>query len=223
MVSRGVARRAAYIGVLPLALCVSSGLLTAQSLEITEPKDGTVVHPGSSVTVIVTASPPESFRMVTLLMERPLKNDLILSAPPYRFTVEIPRDILVAGSYGVAASGFPAAGEPIDTDPISLDVERSDGPLRLKTQLSALHFDCVGDAGALIVYGYFADGSQVDLTHSSLTRYISGSLAIVEIDNNGLATATAPGSTSITVENNGAKVVVEVFVPPEGPPADRRE
>jgi hypothetical protein len=45
----------------------------------------------------------------------------------------------------------------------------------------------------------------------------------VEIDNNGLATATAPGSTSITVENNGAKVVVEVFVPPEGPPADRRE
>jgi len=199
---------------------LAAPLWAQPKIAITSPSDGVVVHPGDSVTVIVTVSPPESFRMVAILLADSLKTrgDLMLSAPPYRFTVEVPRDIQVSDRYGIAASGLLTANGSIESDPIVLDVERRDPPLRLETQLEALYFDSVGDAGHLIVYGYFADDLKIDLTHSSLTKYISGSQAIVKIDKNGLATATGAGSTSITVENSGAKVVIPVSVPHEEPP-----
>ena len=88
--------------------------------------------------------------------------------------------------------------------------------------MPALYFDYVGDAGHLIVYGHFADGSEGDLTYSSLTKYTSGSETIVKIDKNGRATATGAGHTSITIENNGAKVVVPVSVPNQAPPAESK-
>ena len=148
------------------------------------------------------------------------KGNLILGAPPYRFTLEIPRDIQVAGRYGIAATGLLAANGTVDCDPVVIDVEWTDPPVRLQTQLRSLYFDYVGDAGHLIVYGYFADGSKVDLTHSSLTKYTSGSETIVKVDQNGVATATGHGSTSITVENNGAKVVIPVSVPYQRAPGE---
>ena len=199
------------------AVGVLAAPLSAQpKIAITSPRDGDVVHPGSSVVVEVALSRPERFRMVAILLQGSLKgkHDLVRREPPYRFTVEIPRDIQSTGSCGITAIGV-LPDQMLDSDPISIDIERPDPPLRLETQLRALFFDSIGDAGNLIVYGKFADGSKVDLTYSSLTKYKSGSQAIVKIDNNGLATATGAGKTSITVENNGAKVLVPVSVPHE--------
>ncbi len=199
---------------------LAAPLWAQPKIAITSPSDGVVVHPGDSVTVIVTVSPPEGFRMVWILPQRPLKTkgELALSAPPYRFTIEVPQDIGVSDRYGIAASGLLTANGSIDSRLIVLDVERSDPPLRLEEALGSLPFGHVGESSTLLIYGTYADGSKVDLTYSSLTRYTSASEAIVKIDSHGRATATGPGSTSITVENNGAKVVVPVSVPHEEPP-----
>lgn len=199
---------------------LAAPLWTQPKIAITSPRDGVVVHPGESVTVIVTVSPPESLRMVAVFPEDSLKikGDLVLSAPPYRFTFEVPKDIQVAGRYGMFASGLLAVNGSIDSDPIGIDVERSDPPLRLEEEFGSLTLGHVGESSTLLIYGTYADGSKVDLTHSSLTKYTSASQAIVKIDSHGRATAAGAGSTSITVENNGAKVVVPVSVPHEEPP-----
>ncbi len=201
---------------------LAAPLWAQPTIAITSPRGGVVVRPGSNVTVVVTVSPPRSFRSVAILPAYPLKakGDMMLSAPPYRFVVEIPGDIGVADRYGIAATGLTAANAVLSCDPVDIDVEWTDPPVRLQTQLRSLYFDYVGDAGHLIVYGYFADGSKVDLTHSSLTKYTSGSETIVKVDQNGVATATGHGSTSITVENNGAKVVIPVSVPYQRAPGE---
>ena len=77
---------------------------------------------------------------------------MMLSAPPYRFVVEIPGDIGVADRYGIAATGLTAANAVLSCDPVDIDVEWTDPPVRLQTQLRSLYFDYVGDAGHLIVY-----------------------------------------------------------------------
>lgn len=203
-----------------------AGLLAAPlwaqpTIAITSPRDGVVVRPGSNVTITVAVSPPRSFRTVIILPEDSLnaKGSLMLNSPPYRFTLEIPRDIQVAGRYGIGAAGVLANGT-VDCDPVVIDVERSDPPVQIEAALRSLIFASVGESGNLLIYGVFADGSKLDLTRSSLTKYTSGSQAIVKVNKNGLATATGPGSTSITVENNGAKIVIPASVPYERAPGE---
>jgi hypothetical protein len=198
---------------------LAAPLWAQPKIAITSPSDGVVVHPGSSVTVTVAVSPAGNFRMVTLSLGS-LENGpagQVLTAAPYSFTVQIPRDIGWAGGRGITAVGV-LPDQLLDSDPIVLDVERSDPPLRLEEALGSLPFGHVGESSTLLIYGTYADGSKVDLTHSSLTKYTSASQAIVKIDSHGRATAAGPGSTSITVENSGAKVVVPVSVPHEEPP-----
>jgi hypothetical protein len=194
---------------------LAAPLWAQPKIEITSPRDGAVVHPGSSITVTVAVSPREAFRTVWILPQQPLKtkSDLMLSAPPYRFTIEVPKDITVADRYGISVSGLLAPGRSLDYGPINIDVEWPDPPLRLEEALGGrLIFANVGESSGLLIYGHFAGGSKVDLTYSSLTKYKSESEAIVKIDSSGMATATGVGSSSITVENNGTKVVIPVSV-----------
>jgi hypothetical protein len=192
-------------------------------ISITSPSDGGVVNPGSSFAVTVTASPADGVRRIVLLPQYPLKvkGEVMRSAPPYQFTVEVPENIW-ADRFGVSAIALLADG-PVRDGPIEVDVERADPPVRLETQLSYLGFDYIGDMGHLLVYGYFADGSKMDLTHSSLTRYVPGSVTVVRVSREGLATATGPGSTIITVENKGAKALVKVFVASGKQPRDSKK
>ncbi len=207
-----------------LAGLLASPLWAQPKIAITSPSDGAVVRPGSSVTVIVTVSPPGGLRAVTILPEHPLKvkDAKLLDAPPYQFTVEVPREIW-ADRFIMSATGNLTSGGYLISEPIAIDIERPDPPLRLEEALGSLPFGRVGETSALLVYGIFADGSKIDLTHSSLTKYMSASEAIVKIDESGVATATGVGSTKITIENNGAKVVIPVSVPRGAAPADGKK
>src|ERR1700752_3147450 len=76
-------------------------------LQITSPADGTVVNPGEVVTVVVTETQGATFSKVFLIGEHPIGMGMhqVLTAPPYRFSVTVPKDISVAGKYSIRAMG----------------------------------------------------------------------------------------------------------------------
>jgi hypothetical protein len=59
---------------------VLTGLLAAQpSLRITSPADGTLAHPGESVTVTVAASPPDAFSAIFVTGPDPIPYGQLVS------------------------------------------------------------------------------------------------------------------------------------------------
>src|SRR5438552_11715111 len=75
-----------------LGVLISAACLCAQpTLQITSPPDGTVVAPGQTLSIAVTAS--GSFNRVGLVAHDPIGFSQFLSAPPYQFTLVIPANI----------------------------------------------------------------------------------------------------------------------------------
>ena len=69
------------------------------------------------------------------------------------------------------------------------------------TEPSVLRFSAPGESMPSHVIGTFADGSQVDMTHSIQMSYSSQNPQIATVDGQGIVTAVAPGSTRIVVSN----------------------
>jgi len=82
----------------------------------------------------------------------------------------IPHDT-VPGPYTLMATGVTYADTAVDSEPITVAIERPDSPRQLKPDLSTLSFDYIGDYVALVVDGVFADGSKVSLERSTLTTW----------------------------------------------------
>jgi hypothetical protein len=53
---------------------LAAPLWAQPKIEITSPADGVVVHPGSSITVTVSVSPQEAFRMVMIMTQHPYED-----------------------------------------------------------------------------------------------------------------------------------------------------
>jgi hypothetical protein len=97
--------------LLALAALADKSLAQAPFLKITSPSDGTVVSPGQTVVIVVKAAPGLTFAMVSIDGEYLLGWDRVLSAPPFRFSVEIPTKISAARKYRIFASGATAPGQ----------------------------------------------------------------------------------------------------------------
>ncbi len=96
-------------------------LLQAQSaLQIIEPGSGSVIRPGDTVVVALQTGTPYSSLLLT--GGDALKTMQMLTAPPYRFSVQIPQDI-VAGRYQLWAMGCKRPGECEVIDGVTIDVE----------------------------------------------------------------------------------------------------
>lgn len=206
--------------VLPLIL---SACIAAEKpfVKIKSPANGTVVHPGQRLTMIVDATPFAFWAVVG----SPL-GTTSFSGPPYRIDLSIPPDC-IPGIYGVRVWGVPPGRplmvpadkkEDIVKDDIELDVELSDSPKSLRWELWGLYnvpesIHAVGDIRQLSITGTFADGTEVELRRSKLTSYEGSPPSVVTIDSEGTVTAIGPGSAKITVKNGEAIAVVPVVVP----------
>jgi hypothetical protein len=217
MALRTVARRAVSTFALPLALCAFTGLLTAQALKITEPKDGTVVYTGQVLTVVVNASPAFAFQEI-IIAGGGLGFSQTLHAPPYRFSLIIPLGTRPRG-YHLTADGSTEPGKGVSSDPVEIQVERPDRPLKLTAKHAVLNFMSVGHNDPITAVGQFADVGELDLRESTGVKYFSDNPRVATVNHDGLVTATGPGSAKITVRYNGASTVVPVAV--EKPPVAR--
>lgn len=174
-----------------------SAIASAQlALQITSPADGSVVTPGQSVSVKVSAT-GGVFKEVVILGKDPLPMSQSLTAPPYEFTIQIPPDIS-PGKYSLVASGYPDAGDGTESDAIRIVVEPSANPTSVSIQPSSLNL-WVGDVAPLRVTGKFASGPPLDMTFSSRLAYGSANPAVATIDNLGRVTALSPGATFVEV------------------------
>jgi hypothetical protein len=173
--------------VVLLSLCMAANILLAQpTLRITAPRNGAVVNSGRAITVTVEAS--GTFSKVFLVGKDPIGFTKYLTAPP--------------------------PGQNVYSDPVSIDVERSDAPRRYNVDPPSLTFDRLGESETLSVTGVFADGSRVDITHSTLTKYSSYKPAVATVDANGVVKAVRPGSTSILI-NGAISIPVTICLKPQ--------
>lgn len=194
-------------------LCGLTAILAAQpSLRITSPADGTVVHPGDTLIVVVDVSPPTgTFQLVFVVGFDPIGfSKEALNAPPYRFTLNIPRSISPR-KYPLTASGFTSPGHPVSSDPIVIAVEREDSPLEISVYPIVADF-IMDQKRYLQVTGRYADGTEADLTQSSQISYVSSAPGIATVGPQGIVTPVAPGSARITITYRNLKLEVPVRV-----------
>ncbi|HXP68384.1 MAG TPA: hypothetical protein VOA88_03795 [Candidatus Dormibacteraeota bacterium] len=169
-------------------------------LRITSPADGTVVHPGQAVTVIVTPTQGGSFSKVFLVAEHPIGigANQVLTDPPYQFSITIPNNIGSARKYFVGATSIASSGQSGKALRIHLDVEPSVAISSIAVHPSTIRFIRPGDAIPLSVAGTFTDGSIMDITQSSGTTYTSGDTTAVTVGTTGVVTAIGLGNLGIT-------------------------
>src|ERR1035437_1987583 len=178
------------------SLCAFAILLPAQSsLQITSPANGTVVQPGAAITITISGS-GAAFTQVLVIGEDPLGACAPVSGPPFQCSIQIPSQI-VLGTYALTALGLDTTGAETDSAPIIVDVERSDAPVNVTTDIPSIGHLYVGGKTGLRVIGTYSDGSIFEMTKSTQTTYVSQSPTIVTVSGDGLVTAVGPGATQI--------------------------
>src|SRR5271163_1493134 len=101
-----------------LLACYATAFVSGQpTLKITSPADSAVVRPGETLKVNVKAS-DEPAKAVFILGGAPIGvSTMMLDAPPYSFTIEVPRKIN-PGLYNLTASGSSLSGAEAKSDTI---------------------------------------------------------------------------------------------------------
>ncbi len=182
------------------------------TLRIMQPASGTRVAPGQSVEVEVVVS-GGTVTSVGILAPGYLKGDSVLKSPPYRFsfTVAPPTQIHV-GINSIGAMGFTKSTQVLaKTD---IDVERPDLPEKISVDHSEIELE-VGAQIPLSVDGRYPDGSIVDLSQSTLTKYEPRTAGVVSVTSDGVVIGVAPGSTKIVVRHGDARSIVDVTITPK--------
>lgn len=191
-------------------LWLATATLHADSqLQIVSPANGTVVNAGTALTVAVQG-PPSAFQSVSIVGEGPFALSTGLSAPPYQYSYPIPADFAL-GRYRLKAAGAMASGVTVYSDPIEVDIERPDDARKLQSEWQSLTFGGQADS-PLLIWGFFRDGSKIDVTRSKRTTYTSDRPAIAVVSSEGGVSAVAIGKAKITVKYGDKAVVVPVEI-----------
>ncbi len=200
--------RTAGLGTLLAVFCPGSALFAQPTLQIISPADGAVVSPGQAITVNVAIS--GNVEQVSLIGEGPLGTDQVLSTAPYSFTIEIPPKVSPR-NYTLTAVAVSTQGQPVFSNTISLDIERSDTPLSVGAQPSSLTL-VAGGGGFLSALATYADGTTAEVTQSKQTACASDTASVATVDSVGRVTAVSPGSAIVTITFSGKSVQVPVTV-----------
>jgi large repetitive protein len=182
---------------------------------------GAVVRPGQTITIAVAAD--ASVEKLVLIGQRPLKPGQVVTggAPgiiargqgesrPIQFQVRIPADTH-PGTYHVTAMGR-VAGGAVESEAVTIDVEKSEEPVRIWAEPALIQFERVGDAIPLRVLGAFADNSSEELTRSSKTSFTSADPRVATVNASGIVTAVAPGKTTIQARTPSSDYSIPVRV-----------
>jgi hypothetical protein len=201
----------------------SSGQAMPILLQITSPADGTIVHPGQTVTVVVTPNSGASFTHVYVEGHVPIGASPAVDAPPYQLSLPIPQKI-PAGSYPITAFGVRPSQNAGRSPSIKLDVEPSLPVTVIRLDSKAITFKHAGDKIPVSVWGTFSDGSTMNITQSSGITYTTGDSTIATVDKRGVVTAVGHGSMSATPmvatygDQTASLQVSTTYLPPDTTP-----
>jgi hypothetical protein len=190
-------------------------------LQITSPADGTVVHPGETVTVVVTPNPGATF--IGVLVQGSIGASKLVKTPPYQLSLPIPQKI-AAGTYSIFALGTRSGQNAGTSHPIKLDVEPSLPVTAIRLDSKAITFKHAGDKIPVSVWGTFSDGSTMNITQSSGITYTTGDSTIATVDKRGVVTAVGHGSMSATPmvatygDQTASLQVSTTYLPPDKTP-----
>jgi len=190
-------------------------------IHILSPATDTVVRPGQTITITVTAG--TSVEKLVVIGQHPLGVGQVVSDPapgivtrgqgdsrPVTFQLTIPAQIR-PGAYRVTAMGTTSGGN-MESQAIVLDVEKSEEPAKIWTEPSIIQSIHPGDRIPIRVLGSFADNSQEELTKSNKTRFTSGDPHIAKVTADGVVTAVAPGKTFVQIHTPLRDYSISVWV-----------
>jgi hypothetical protein len=200
-------------GVALIACYALTGVLAAQpSLRIISPADGTLVHPGESLTVTVAVSPPDAFPAILVTGPDPIGyGHLVPGAPPYRFMIQIPEHTPPKKYYLSALGSMKDHAELVSSEVINILIERADSPVSLTVYPVIADFT-VDQKSYFSVTGVYAGKTRVDLTQSNRIKYVSSNPRIATVQEQGIVSPVQPGRAIITVTYDGLKTEVPVRV-----------
>jgi hypothetical protein len=200
--------RLACIALVPGGFGIAPAQQAAKPfLRIISPANGAVVRPGQRSMVRVDGS--GDYGAVLVSGEAGLLVEIIppMGKPPWVVSGEIPLDTEL-GKTEFTATGTTLSGAQVQSDPIEIDVEPAEIPpvtftpsaliipvgscVRLSNETRA---QCFGD---FFVTGTYADGTRVNLNHSTRINFTSQSPAIASMNRDGtVLLGVSPGSTKI--------------------------
>jgi hypothetical protein len=187
------------------------------NLQITSPSERSIVHPGETIPVEVSAT-GGPFELVGV--EGP-GMDGCCSPGSNSKSYQLSLTIASAAQPGLAR--LTAIGKIADDvillSGISLDIERADPPQSILTTSEPqglLIFMPIGVEEpiphGIRLYGKYPDDSLVNLTNSTYTTFESSDEKIVSVDKDGYAKGLAVGKTTILVHHRDQTAVVKVVV-----------
>ena len=197
-----------------LVLCLGAPRGTGAQgtgLQIVSPVSGTRVVPGDTISVVASVDASRGFRLVRVVGED-IGITPFQAVPLAAFSLTIPLNVI--GMKQIRALGITGAESGIFSDPVSIDVETRASLSTMRVNLADVAFDGLGQQFPLIVTGSFADGTTLNITHSTLTNYQSDKPYVAAVDSSGMITAMAQGSTVIRVAYGTQSINVTVTVSP---------
>ena len=201
---------------LVVAVFAWSGNSSAQAmpvlLQITTPTEGTVVHPGQTVTVVVAPISGDSFTSVLVKGPYPFSMSPPVSASPYQISLPVPQKI-AAGKYAITAYGARSSQNAGMSKPIHLDVEPGTPIASMRVDNPTIIFKQARDKIPVRVWGTFSEGSTMEITKSSGITDSSGNPDIATVDAMGWVTAVGHGTMSATpikITNGNQTIAVQV-------------
>lgn len=165
-------------------------------LQIASPTSGDIVNPGQVMSVSVTSPAKLSFSRVAVIGRDPIGASDIQTSVPAQFSLMIPANT-APNKYMLTAMGTTASGQNVVSHLVLIDVERPDLPVSIASTETTLFFDAPGDDFPITLLGKFADGSVLDVTHSSHVVYTTSN-ATCNVNTQGIVTAIAPGNAVVT-------------------------
>ena len=188
--------------------------MATSTIEITSSADGAVVHPGETITVSLATSPANvAVQFAALMGEGPLGTGPILNSLPAKVSIVIPK-VESARTYMLTAVGVTTTRQRMRLSSILLDVEPSDPPTSLATELNLLTFESQGEEAPIQLLGKFSDGSTMEVTESSNVTYASMNTDVVTVSKTGTIKAVATGEANVTASyhNSAGEIVARTNI-----------
>ena len=197
-------------GVCLLTQAVSAD---AQAIQITSPVPGSRVAPGGVVTVVASLSQGITVNQMIIIGEDPIGLSAPLAASPFQFSITIPTNIK-PGLYHITADAIGSQGQDFQSQPTTIDVEPALGINSLNTEpKNLIRFRFVGDNLPVRVLGTLTNGTEVDLSSSTLISYGSSNTNVATVSQTGVVTAVGSGSAYIKISGAAVPFAIPVFVP----------